>query len=155
MGRTATIREAFDDFIEDKEYQGSQTGDAALLLGQLGALPAGHGHCVAGRADASDHPRLAPGAQGPQSEHAGDLRPLPSSHHEVAREAGLRRRESDDAPPEADVKRRVKRKVKRKVKRTQIETLSREHMQTILERCRRGRTSRRDAAPFTLLLDVR
>lgn len=142
MGRTASLREAFEDFIEDKEYQGARPAtlhfyrsnwehflrDTRITSLEELTLPTIRGWLLA-------HKHLSPNTL---ATYDRCLRVIAN---------WLEKRGYVGQSPMRDLP-------KRKPRRTQIETLTRDQMQAILERCRRGRTARRDTALFTVLLDT-
>lgn len=142
MDRTATIREAFDDFLGDKEYQGARPATLHFyrsnwehFLRDTGIESFDELTLKTIRGWLLEHRNLSPNTL---ATYDRCLRVITNWFE--------KRGYVDESP--------MKHLPKRKPTRTQIETLSREHMQKILERCRRGRTTRRDTALFTLLLDT-
>jgi site-specific recombinase XerD len=142
MGRTTSIREAFEDFIADKEYQGARPATLHFyrsnfehFLRDTGITSLDEMTLQTVRGWLLDHKHLSPNTL---ATYDRCLRVISN---------WLEKRGYVDASPMRDLP-------KRKPKRVQIETLSREQIQKIMQRARSGRYPRRDTALFTMLLDT-
>lgn len=142
MAHQVTFREAFEDFIEDKLYQGARPAtihyyrsNVEHFLRDTGITTLEDLTMRAVRGWLLDHQSLSPNTLATYDrclrvvcnwlEHRGYIAESPMRH----------------LP-------------KRHPKRINIETFTREDLKAILDRCRRSRYPRRDVALITLLLDT-
>ena len=142
MAHTVPLREAFDDFISDKEYQGARPATLHFYRSNWS-------HFLRDTGIEAIEELTLPTIRRWLLEHKG-LSPNTLATYDRCLRVITNWMERRGYVVESPMRQLPK----RRSKRTTIETFSREDLQAILARCRRGRYPRRDVALVTLLLDT-
>jgi site-specific recombinase XerD len=142
MAHETTFREAFEDFIEDKLYQGARPATIHFYRSNVD-------HFLRDTGIASLDELTLQTIRRWLLEHK-DLAPNTLATYDRCLRVVCNWLERRGYVPESPMRQLPK----RHPKRTTIETFSREDLHAILDRCRKSRYPRRDIALITLLLDT-